>query len=183
MLFSDSNYNILTYLNKGVCLEYICTSRITSTEYKNMYSISSLNFSTTTKRYLSYFVAYYFCKNNYNIEKYISNAKYFLQQFNNKIIAQLASDIFFMLCDLAQLLWTRYPRLSHDIITTLCQALFLHAPLGTTAGESDRSLGTALLLCLGEWCMRLGPARLTETPSYGEQGNRSLLLLQVFTVS
>ncbi|XP_008195928.1 probable Rho GTPase-activating protein CG5521 isoform X1 [Tribolium castaneum] len=102
-------------------------------------------------------------------------------KFNNKIIAQLASNILFLLCDHASLLWTQYPRLGNAVIRTLCAALFRHAPLGSTAGESDKALGTALLLCLGEWCMRLEPRRLLEVSEYGEERG-TCLLLQVFTV-
>lgn len=98
------------------------------------------------------------------------------------MIAQLASNILFLLCDHASLLWLQYPRLGNAIIRTLCSALFLHAPLGSTAGESDKALGTALLLCLGEWCMKLEPQRLLEISEYGNDRG-SCLLLQVFTVS
>ncbi|RZC33539.1 hypothetical protein BDFB_003365, partial [Asbolus verrucosus] len=93
---------------------------------------------------------------------------------------KLASNILFLLCDHASLLWTQYPRLGNAVIRTLCGALFLHEPLGSTAGESDKALGTALLLCLGEWCMRLEPKRLLEVSEYGEERG-SCLLLQVFT--
>ncbi|CAG9861658.1 unnamed protein product [Phyllotreta striolata] len=102
-------------------------------------------------------------------------------KFNNKIIAQSASNVLFLLCDFAPLLWSRYPRLGNSVISTLCSALFLHAPLGSTAGESDKALGTALLFCLGEWCMKLGPERLLEVSEYGDSRG-SCLLLQVFTV-
>lgn len=88
----------------------------------------------------------------------------------------------FLLCDHAVLLWNQYPHLGSSIIRTLCSALFLHAPLNSSmASESDKALGTALLLCLGEWCMKLGPKCLLETIEYGENGN-TCLLLQVFTV-
>ncbi|XP_045468586.1 ral GTPase-activating protein subunit alpha-1 isoform X2 [Harmonia axyridis] len=102
-------------------------------------------------------------------------------KFNNKVISQLASNILFLLCDHATLLWNQYPRHGNAIISTLCSALFTHAPLGSTAGESDKALGTALLLCLGEWCMRLGPKKLLVTSQYGEN-RETTLLLQVFTV-
>ncbi|KAI4469242.1 tuberin [Holotrichia oblita] len=102
-------------------------------------------------------------------------------KFNNKIIAQLASNTLFLLCDHAPLLWAQYPRIADSVIRTLCAALFLHAPLGSTAGENDKALGTALLLCLGEWCMKLGPTRLLEISEYGEKRATCLLLL-VFNV-
>ncbi|CAH0550342.1 unnamed protein product [Brassicogethes aeneus] len=102
-------------------------------------------------------------------------------KFNVKVIAQLTSNILFLLCDHAPLLWTQYPRLGNSVIRTLCTALFRHAPLVSTAGESDKALGTALLLCLGEWCMKLGPVRLLEVSEYGETRG-TCLLLQVFTV-
>ncbi|KRT80608.1 hypothetical protein AMK59_5863, partial [Oryctes borbonicus] len=102
-------------------------------------------------------------------------------KFNNKIIAQLASNTLFLLCDHAPLLWAQYPRIADSVIRTLCAALFLHAPLGSTAGESDKALGTALLLCLGEWCMKLGPTRLLEISEYGEKRATCLLLL-IFNV-
>ncbi|XP_074027407.1 probable Rho GTPase-activating protein CG5521 isoform X2 [Leptinotarsa decemlineata] len=102
-------------------------------------------------------------------------------KINSKVIAQLSSNILFLLCDHAPLLWTQYPRLGNAVISTLCSALFLHTPLGKTAGESDKALGTALLLCLGEWCMKLGPLSLMEVSEYGESRG-TCLLLQVFTV-
>lgn len=104
-------------------------------------------------------------------------------KFNNKLIAQLASNILFLLCDHAPLLWSQYPRLGDAIIRTLCSALFLHAPLGSTAGENDKALGTALLLCLGEWCMKIGPTNLLEASEYRENGAGPCLLLVVFNVS
>ncbi|KAG5874289.1 hypothetical protein JTB14_005719 [Gonioctena quinquepunctata] len=103
-------------------------------------------------------------------------------KFNNKVIAQLASNTLFLLCDHATVLWTQYPRLGNAVISTLCSALFLHTPLGSIAGESDKALGTALLVCLGEWCMKLGPLRLLEVSEYGERRG-TCLLLQVFTSS
>lgn len=107
-----------------------------------------------------------------------------ISQFNNKLIAQLTSNILFLLCDFAPLLWQHHPRLADSVIRTLCGALFLHAPLGSTAGVTDKALGTALLLCLGEWCMRSGPAKLLEVSHYGDTREpSSCLLLQVFTVS
>ncbi|XP_076268274.1 putative Rho GTPase-activating protein CG5521 isoform X2 [Rhynchophorus ferrugineus] len=102
-------------------------------------------------------------------------------KFNNKIIAQLASDLLFLLCDHAGLLWTRYPRPANAVITELCSTLLRNTPLGPNATESDRSLCTALLLCLGEWCMKLGPERLLAPSEYGEN-RASSLLLQVFMV-
>ncbi|KAL3287319.1 hypothetical protein HHI36_001794 [Cryptolaemus montrouzieri] len=102
-------------------------------------------------------------------------------KFNNKVIAQLASNILFLLCDHANLLWNQYPRQGNAIVSTLCSALFTHAPLGSTASENDKALGTALLLCLGEWCMRLGPEKLLEMTQY-DDNTQAPLLLRVFTV-
>ncbi|XP_050302652.1 probable Rho GTPase-activating protein CG5521 isoform X3 [Anthonomus grandis grandis] len=102
-------------------------------------------------------------------------------KFSNKMIAQLASDILFLLCSHAAVLWTRYPRLGNAVISELCAALLVHAPLGATASESDRALCTSLLLCLGEWCMKLGTERLLQPNEYGEHRS-SCLLLQVFSV-
>ncbi|KAB0803388.1 hypothetical protein PPYR_00358 [Photinus pyralis] len=103
-------------------------------------------------------------------------------KFNNKVIAQLASNILFLLCDHAPTIWMQYPRLGDAIIRTLCSALFLHAPLGSTAGENDKALGTALLLCLGEWCMKLEPSKLLEITEYVDIKEATCLLLVVFTV-
>ncbi|XP_060517842.1 probable Rho GTPase-activating protein CG5521 isoform X2 [Cylas formicarius] len=99
-------------------------------------------------------------------------------KFNNRAIAQIASDHLFLLCNHASLLHKRYPIYVQAIIAELCGALSVHAPSGTMAVESDRVLVAALLLCLGEWCMRLGPRRLLEEPN----SKGSCLLLQVFTV-
>ncbi|KAK9884222.1 hypothetical protein WA026_005171 [Henosepilachna vigintioctopunctata] len=99
-------------------------------------------------------------------------------KFNNKVIAQLASNILFSLCDHAILLWNQYPKQGSSIISTLCSAISTHAPLGATAGENDKALETALLKCLGEWCMTLGPKKLLE---YDEK-KQTTLLQQVFMV-
>lgn len=102
-------------------------------------------------------------------------------KFNNKVIAQLASNTLHLLCEHAPVLWAQYPRLADAVIRALCSALFLHYPVGAIAGNSDRALQTALLLCLGEWCMRLGPAHLLTISEYGEPRGSCLLLL-VFNV-
>ncbi|XP_018324376.1 probable Rho GTPase-activating protein CG5521 isoform X2 [Agrilus planipennis] len=102
-------------------------------------------------------------------------------KINNKTIAQLASNILFLLCDYGPVLWTHYPHMGDRIIRTLCSVLFSHAPSGPTDKDCDKALCMNLLLCLGEWCMRLGPARLLEVPEYGEKRNICLLSL-VFTV-
>ncbi|KAJ8941367.1 hypothetical protein NQ314_010430 [Rhamnusium bicolor] len=39
-------------------------------------------------------------------------------KFNNKVIAQLTSNILFLLCDHAPLLWNQYPRLGNAVIRT-----------------------------------------------------------------
>ncbi|XP_030754501.1 probable Rho GTPase-activating protein CG5521 [Sitophilus oryzae] len=101
-------------------------------------------------------------------------------KFNNKMIAQFAADLLFLLCDYAVLLWNRYPRSANAVISELCSTLLRSTPLDSKATESDRSLCTALLLCLGEWCMKLGPERLLAPSEYGENRGSSLLL-QVFT--
>lgn len=80
------------------------------------------------------------------------------------------------------MLWNQYPQLGDSVIRTLCAALLLHAPLGFTAGENDKALEISLLLCLGEWCMKLGPNRLLKVADYSEQRVTPLLLL-VFVVS
>lgn len=93
----------------------------------------------------------------------------------------MASNTLFLLCDHATVLWTQYPRIADSVIRTLCSALFLHLPLKAAASESDKALGTALLMCLGEWCMKIGPKKLLEVSDYGEIKNSCLLLL-VFNV-
>ncbi|CAH1981298.1 unnamed protein product [Acanthoscelides obtectus] len=93
----------------------------------------------------------------------------------NKTIVQLTSDILFLLCDHAPLLWQHYPRLGSGVVRALCATLAAHS--------SDRALSAALLLCLGEWCMRLGPARLMEAEEYVQGGTKArCLLLRVFSV-
>lgn len=113
---------------------------------------------------------------------------------NNKTIAQLASNTLLLLCDHALTLWKYRPNIGNLVIRTLCSALLFHSPLGSTAGETDKSLGTNLLLCLGEWCMRIGPDKLlTERHDRDGSTNRpdgndpttlgnSSLLLTVFDV-
>nr|CAI5843999.1 unnamed protein product [Callosobruchus analis] len=96
-------------------------------------------------------------------------------KFTNKTIVQLTTDILFLLCDHASLLWQHYPRLGSGVVRALCATLAAHS--------ADRPLSVALLLCLGEWCMRLGPARLMEAEEYVAGGTKArCLLLRVFSV-
>lgn len=50
--------------------------------------------------------------------------------------------------------------------------------------DRDKSLMTSLLLCLGEWCMRLGPSKLLDRNDYNTsyQNKEKCLLLSVFQV-
>lgn len=101
-------------------------------------------------------------------------------KFNHKIVAQVASDILMLLCEHASVLYAHYPRLAARVLCSLGHTLVRLAPLRSTASDRDRALGTTLLLCLGEWCMRLGPKRLLELSVEGE--NQGCLLLTVFKV-
>ncbi|XP_017775856.1 PREDICTED: ral GTPase-activating protein subunit alpha-1 isoform X1 [Nicrophorus vespilloides] len=102
-------------------------------------------------------------------------------KFNHNTIAKLASNTLFLLCDHAEVLWNQYPRLADSVIRSICGALFLHLPTSKTAGDCDKALSTSLLLCLGEWCMRLGSNKLIRISEYGDTRGTSLLLL-VFKV-
>lgn len=102
-------------------------------------------------------------------------------KFNHKVVAQVASDVLMLLCEHAAVLHEHYPRLAAQVLCALGCTLVRLAPLRSTASDRDRALGTTLLLCLGEWCMRLGPRRLLELRGDGRSGE--CLLLTVFKVS
>lgn len=107
-------------------------------------------------------------------------------QFNNKSIAQVASDILFLLCDHTHKLSQYYPNLPNKIISTLSATLAQLVPSEQSAlpmSDRDKSLITSLLLCLGEWCMRLGPTKLLDRNEYADPSKEKCLLLTVFQVS
>lgn len=103
-------------------------------------------------------------------------------RFNHKVVAQVSSDVLLLLCEHASVLHANYPRLAARVIWSLGHTLTTLAPLRSTASDRDRALGTTLLLCLGEWCMRLGPKRLLELEDSNALGHGSCLLLTVFKV-
>lgn len=121
-------------------------------------------------------------------------------RFNHKVVAQVSNDVLLLLCEHASVLHANYPRLVARVLWALGQTLTTLAPLRSTASDRDRALGTSLLLCLGEWCMRLGnallflvklniiiifsagPKRLLELEEHNATGQGSCLLLTVFKV-
>lgn len=103
-------------------------------------------------------------------------------RFNHKIVAQVSCDVLLLLCEHAGILQANYPRLAARVLWSLGHTLTTLAPLRSTASDRDRALGTTLLLCLGEWCMRLGPKRLLDLEEHNATGQGSCLLLTVFKV-
>lgn len=103
-------------------------------------------------------------------------------RFNHKVVAQVSCDVLSLLCEHASILHAYHPRLAARVISELSHTLITICPLQSTASDRDRALGTTLLLCLGEWCMQLGPKKLLELEEPNSNGNSSCLLLTVFKV-
>lgn len=103
-------------------------------------------------------------------------------RFNHKVVAQVSCDVLSLLCEHAGILYAYNPRLAARVVSSLGQTLTSLAPLQSTASDRDRALGTSLLLCLGEWCMQLGPKRLLDLEEHSSSEMGSCLLLTVFKV-
>ncbi|KAL0869252.1 hypothetical protein ABMA27_007522 [Loxostege sticticalis] len=89
----------------------------------------------------------------------------------NKNIAKVVSDCVLVLADYTDRIVEQYPELAGKIIKWICACL---AQLSTSSGrDSVRPLAGSLLLCLAEFAVRCGPARLMDE----KEGEQTLLLI------
>jgi len=95
-------------------------------------------------------------------------------KFNNKAVAQIASDMILLLADHVPRWQMFFPEVPKKVVEVLSRALTSLAPK-TEAGEDEKRLLLSLMMCLGEWCSRLPPEVLTLPMEDGKS-----LLHQVF---
>ncbi|OWR50192.1 putative tuberin [Danaus plexippus plexippus] len=90
----------------------------------------------------------------------------------NKTIAKVVSDAVLVLADYTDRIVELYPGLVEKIIKWICACL---AQISSVSGrESVKPLAGSLLLCLAEYAVRCGPARLL---AHREDGGSLLLLV------
>ena len=95
-------------------------------------------------------------------------------KFNNKAVAQVASDMLMLLSEQVDRLLVYHSDLPRKIVEVLSRALSSLLPRPECSGSmtaEDRRLLLSLLGCLGEWCMRLPLLALTQV----QEDGRSLL--------
>ncbi|XP_034833891.1 probable Rho GTPase-activating protein CG5521 isoform X1 [Maniola hyperantus] len=93
----------------------------------------------------------------------------------NKMIAKVVSDAVLVLADYTDRIVELYPGLAEKIIKWICACL---AQISSSSGrDSVKPLAGSLLLCLAEFAVRCGPARLME-----EKDGEQTLLLVIFRV-
>ena len=98
-------------------------------------------------------------------------------RFNNKAVAQIASDMLLLLADHVRNFLEYYPEVPKKIVEVLARTLITLSPGGqhinqsTTSyrsmppvpTEDEKRLLLSLLFCLGEWVMRVPRAILTQS--------------------
>lgn len=95
-------------------------------------------------------------------------------KFNNKAVAQVASDMLMLLSEQVEKLLVYHPDLPRKIVEVLSRSLSCLLPRpdsDTQITAEDRRLLLSLLACLGEWCMKLPLRALTQI----QEDSRSLL--------
>ena len=95
-------------------------------------------------------------------------------KFNNKAVAQVASDMLMLLSEQVDKLLVYHPDLPRKIVEVLSRSLSCLLPRPETSAQitaEDRRLLLSLLACLGEWCMKLPLRALTQV----QEDSRSLL--------
>lgn len=98
-------------------------------------------------------------------------------RFNNKAVAQIASDMILLLADHVDKLLDYYPEVPRKIVEVLARTLTNLMPRQTTdLGDEERRLLISLLFCLGEWVMRVPQFMLTQQQEDGKS-----LLQHVFS--
>ena len=98
-------------------------------------------------------------------------------RFNNKAVAQIASDMVLLLADHVEKLLDFYPEVPKKIVENLARTLTQLIPQVTHSMEKDeKRLLLSLLFCLGEWVMKLPKFMLTHLQEDGKP-----LLYHVFS--
>lgn len=94
-------------------------------------------------------------------------------RFNNKAVAQIASDMLMLLSDHVANFLTYYPEVPKKIVEVLARTLTSLMPrgIGETVNEDEKRLLLSIMACLGEWCMRIPHHILTQP----QEDGRSLL--------
>jgi hypothetical protein len=93
-------------------------------------------------------------------------------RFNNKAVAQIASDMLLLLADHVPAFLDYYPEVPKKILEVLARTLVSLTPRGgvdAIVGEDEKRLLLSLLFCLGEWCMRMPNHILTQPQVSGMQ--------------
>eukprot|EP00095_Tigriopus_kingsejongensis_P007384 maker-scaffold1916_size24942-snap-gene-0.4 protein:Tk07384 transcript:maker-scaffold1916_size24942-snap-gene-0.4-mRNA-1 annotation:"250 kda substrate of akt" len=97
-------------------------------------------------------------------------------RFNNKAVAQIASDMLLLLADHVKNFLDFYPEVPKKIVEVLAKTLISLTPRGEAGvNEDEKRLLLSLLFCLGEWCMRIPHFILTQPQEDGKS-----LLYHVF---
>ena len=99
-------------------------------------------------------------------------------RFNNKAVAQIASDMLLLLADHVPNFLDFYPEVPKKIVEVLARTLVSLTPRGGaegSMGDDEKRLLLSLLFCLGEWCMRMPASVLTQPQEDGQS-----LLYHVF---
>lgn len=97
-------------------------------------------------------------------------------RFNNKAVAQIASDMLLLLADHVKNFLEYYPEVPKKIVEVLARTLITLSPGGQQINQSSQShrlppiptddekrLLLSLLFCLGEWVMRVPRSILTQS--------------------
>merc|ERR1719410_751567 len=95
-------------------------------------------------------------------------------KFNNKAVAQVASDMIMLLSEQVDKLLVYHPDLPRKIVEVLSRSLSCLLPRPEAESQitaEDRRLLLSLLSCLGEWCMKFPLRALTQV----QEDSRSLL--------
>merc|ERR1719419_571333 len=95
-------------------------------------------------------------------------------KFNNKAVAQVASDMLMLLSEQVEKLLVYHSDLPRKIVEVLSRSLSGLLPRPDSDAQittEDRRLLLSLLACLGEWCMKLPLRALTQV----QEDSRSLL--------
>ncbi|XKL61926.1 hypothetical protein PGB90_001759 [Kerria lacca] len=97
-------------------------------------------------------------------------------KFNHEIVAQIACDILFLICDYVGTLVQYYPELPPKIVEILTYTLSCMMPIE----DGKKRLLTSLLICLAEWTMCIPMKILLQSSSDDNQFN--CLLYSVFKI-
>ncbi len=90
-------------------------------------------------------------------------------RFNNKAVAQIASDMVLLLSDHVDRLLDYYPEVPKKIVEVLARTLTSLMPRMThDLGNEEKRLLLSLIACLGEWVMRLPKFMLVQIQEDGK---------------